>query len=887
MNRRLRPLSRALAAAFVGLHAPLSHAQPTETAATPNAVQRGADLPPVVVRGVRSSLATAQQTKRDRLEIVDAVVADDIVRLPDFSVVDALQRISGVQITRDRGEGGVVVIRGLSQMETLLNGREVFTAGTGRNLDFADIPSEMVSAIHVQKTSSAEQLEGGLGGTVDLRTRRPFDFTGRELAVSARLVHGDLAKHTKPQVSMLASQRWSLAAAGELGVLVNLSHQRRAFREDQKSSGTPMRCDASTADLRRCPELVGGQTVFAPSATSETRSIGERRRTAADVVLQWRPSPAFEWYAEGSYAQLRTIQDSHQINVSAPNASSGSFEAGSVALFPGTSDVSRVTWTDAPVSILSFARDTVDRTRQFAVGGSWQGETLRVKGDLSHTKSFNDLFFSGPIFGGTVAAFTHDLSTRVPGTSVDGTDLLDPANFRYTNLAYRKRPFHGALTAWRLDAEYQAGGGFVESLAAGLRHGRRRASNERGLIFGDTTVTGLSAADLPTLVMPNPYGFMPGEAAPSLRDFMVGNLDLARDPVALRAALGVTVPLPVTGSPLGVWSFDEETQAAYLSAHLKAPAWPLEGKLGLRVVRTRESASGFQSVPGGTGVVPLDVDSRYTDWLPSLSIRYARDDGLVLRAAASKTLTRQNFDQLSPSLMLLRNPVNPALNQGLAGNPELKPVRADNIDLAVEQYFSRTTAIHGTVFWKKVDGFLATESRDEVHEGETYRVSRPRNSLPASIKGIEIGYQQFYDKLPGAWGGLGLQVNYTYVDSRTPAGMEGATMPLQNLSRHSVNLIGMYEHGSVSARIACNWRDRFVNGVTNIVGVGRVPAYTAGYAWLDASLRYRWSDRVSFALEGTNLLRTLRRSHYDVPTRPQSAWLNDRQFSAGLTVRFW
>ena len=123
---------------------------------------------------------------------------------------------------------------------------------------------------------------------------------------------------------------------------------------------------------------------------------------------------------------------------------------------------------------------------------------------------------------------------------------------------------------------------------------------------------------------------------------------------------------------------------------------------------------------------------------------------------------------------------------------------------------------------------------------------------------------------------LQLQANYTYVDSET----------LQNLSRHSLNLIGMYERGKVSARIAYNWRDRFLSGIANIVNVGALPIYTRAYGWLDASVRYRFTDNVSLAIEGTNLLRTMRSAYYGVETRPQGNWLNDTQFSATVTIRF-
>lgn len=846
---------------------------------TAESVPRSADgatanqLPTVVITGTRASLRSAQEIKRDKMEIVDALVADDIAKLPDFNVTDALQRITGVQITRDRGEGAGVAIRGLTQMETTLNGREVFTAGTGRNLDFADIPSEMISGIHVYKTASPDHIEGGIGGLVDLRTRRPFDFSGREIVGSARLVRGELVDSSAPQFSILASNRWKTAANGEFGALVNFSRQNRAWREDQKGTGNPtVRTD-----------LVPGRTVVASNGTSETTSLGERERTAGSMVLQWRPSRNLELYAEGSYVEFRTIQDSHQINVEA----SPTFAAGSPTLFPGTNDLKSITWTNAPLSILSFARDTVDRTRQAAVGGRWTEKALTLKADVSHTSSYNNLFFSGPFLSATAANFSQDLSTRLPGSSVTGTDLLNPANLQYTGIAYRTRPFEGSLSAAQFDAEYQLVDGIIETLLGGVRLAKRRATNAPGLIFADASVSGISAAAKPEFVMPNPYtDFFPGENSPSIRNFIAGNLATARDAVGLRNAFGITTPIPAAASPLNIWNIGEETQAAYFMARFKAADAGLDGNAGLRVVRTHESVSGGQSVPATGAVAPINVDSTYTDYLPSVNLRYQLRDGLYLRASASKTVTRPNFDQLSPSLTLVPNPINPSLNQGGAGNPDLQPIRADNLDVAVEKYFNPTTSVYATAFLKKVDGFVTTVSSPEVYDGVTYQVSRPQNSAAADIRGLELGYQQFFDFLPGWMSGLGVQANYTYVDSETPDSALGGTIPLQNLSKHSANLIGMYEKGRVSARIAYNWRDKFLSGVTNLVGIGALPLYTRGYGWLDASVNYRVNDQLSLAVEGTNLLNTMRTSYYGLETRPQSAWVNDRQISITATIRF-
>lgn len=831
-------------------------------------------LKEIVVVGVRASLASAQDIKRDKLEIVDSVVADDINKLPDFSVTDALQRVTGLQIARDRGDGTGITIRGLTQVETTLNGREVFTAGAGRNLDFADMASEMVSGIDVYKTSSAEHIEGGVGGLIDLRTRRPFDFKGRELVGATRLVYGDLVDRDATQFSALASNRWKTAGAGEIGALVNVAHQDRAFREDQKSTGNP---------LTRT-DLMAGQTAIAPNGTSETTSLGKRQRTAANVVLQWRPSANLELYAEGSYTEFETRQNSYQINVQA----APTFLPGSAALFPGTNDVSRITWANAPVSILSFARDTLDRTKQAAVGGIWSGEALTLKSDVSYTQSSSTLFFSGLTLGGTAANFTQDLSTDVPGSSVTGTNLLNPANLQYTGISYRFRRFEGDQLAGQLDGEYEVADSFINTLLAGVRYARRGASNASGLIVADAGVPGIAVAAMPQFAMANPYDFFPGTT--SIRNTLVGNLDTARDAVGLRNAFGIATAIPAAASPLSLWDISEDTQAAYLMARFTATAvplnGPLDGNVGLRVVNTHERVAGAQSVPASGAVVPVNVDSRYTDYLPSVNLRYLLSPGLYLRASASKTLTRPNFDQLSPSLTLIPNAINPALNQGSAGNPELKPVRADNLDLAVEKYFNKTTAVHLTGFLKKVEGFVTTVSSPEVVDGVRYQVSRPQNSAAADIKGFELGYQQFYDFLPSWLSGLGMQANYTYVDSETLDKTLGEKVALQNLSKHSVNLIGMYEKGKVSARIAYNWRDKFLSGVTNIVGVGALPIYTKAYGWLDASVSYRFSEKISFVLAGTNLLGTVRQSYYGVETRPQSNWINDTQVSVAVTARF-
>lgn len=831
-----------------------------------------AELEPMQIVGKQASLASAQEIKQEKLEIVDSVVADDINKLPDINVTEALSRVTGVQIQRDRGEGSGVTIRGLTQMETLLNGREVFTAGSGRTLNFVDIPSEMLAGLDVYKTSSANHIEGGVGGTIDMRTHRPFDFDERQILGTARLIHGDLVEKERPQFSTLLSDRWKSESFGEFGALVNLTYQERAWREDQKGTGYPISRD----------NIISGQKVVLPNGTSETSSVGERDRIAGSGVLQWRPTSNLELYAEGNYSEFKTIQNSYQVNASPSSA----FVAGSPKLFPNTNDLQSISWLNAPVSILSFARDTVDRTQQAAIGGSWNKDALTIKTDLSYTKSFNNLFFSGPVMGGTAAQFNQDLSGSIPSTSLSGTDFLNPANLQYSSMAYRQVPFKGDLMTTQLDGDYDFSSGFIKSVSAGFRYAKRSATNVNGLIYGDAPVKGISAADKAGYIVANSSPDFLGGEGTNISNYLVGNLAPARDVAGLRNTFGITTPIPTAGNPLSVWNISEETQAGYLMSKFETPDFPLDGNVGLRVVATSESVGGNQTAPDTGTIKPIDIQSNYFDYLPSINLRYKFTPSLYLRGGVSQTVTRQDFNQLSPSLTLNRNTVTPSLNQGSSGNPNLKPIYSDNFDVALEKYFNKSTSVYLTGFWKNVDGFVTTVSSPEIHDGYTYQVSRPQNNNNATIRGFEVGYQQFYDFLPSWLSGLGLQANYTFIDSETPSSILGQKTPLQNLSKNSYNIVGMYEKNGFSTRVAYNWRDSFLSGIGNYVGVGALPIYTDSYGWLDASVGYRINTHFSVSLDAMNILNTLRSTYFGSQTRPQNVYANDMQIGGTVTVRF-
>lgn len=805
----------------------------------------------IVVVGQRMRLSTAQEIKRERLEIVDSVVADEIDKLPDFSVSEAMQRITGVQIARDRGEGSAlqgnyaannalnigITIRGLPMVETLFNGREVFTAGGGRTFNFADIPADMVSTINIYKTSSAGQIEGGVGGLVDLRTRHPFDFAGRNVVVSGRLMHGNLADKTQPQVSLLASDRWD-TDFGEFGALLNVGYQKRSYREEYTNSGTTK---------------VSGQSL--PSAWTQITNLGERERMGTSIILQWRPTERLELYAEAHHAQFKTIENATQLAVSKTSTANAS----NIVLFPGTNDAASVTWSDASVGTTGQARDTIDRNTQVAVGGNWVGDALTLRADLSHTRSYNNLAYSAlNLSGAPGTGFTHNVASSPASVSLTSSNLLNISSFTTANAWYAAVPFEGEMTALQFDGEYQLSGKLIDALSVGVRYAEREANDKSGQISTADTLPVASTAD--ALLVNH---------SSDLGGYWVGNPAVARNVAALRQLLGISAALP-SSNPLGTWKIEENTKSAYLMAKLKLADLPLDGNVGVRVVQTDESLRGFQG-NSNANASPLNIDRSYIDTLPSVNLRYELMSGLYLRGAASKTVTRPDFNKMSPSLTL-----NPSQFKGGAGNPALRPIRANNFDVALEKYFNKTTSIYLTGFKKNVDGFISDVTTPETYAGTTYDVTRPYNTGASVIRGVEVGYQQFYDFLPGWLSGLGLQANYTYVDSD----VQNSALPLAGLSQNSYNIIGMYEKGPVSVRVAYNWRDKYLTSITS-----GMPVYMDAYGWLDASVGYRFTDKVSLAIEGNNLLNTERSTYFDRKTRPQTTWKNDTQVSVTATVR--
>ena len=298
-NRRLQRSAIALAIAATLFSAGVQAQETTPTEAEKKA--EATELDRVVVTGVRGAVIRAQEIKQEAGQIIDSVTAQDIGALPDRSVTETLKRVSGVTVTnfvaRDdpdhfSAEGSGVMIRGLTQVRSELNGRDVFSSNGGRGLSFEEVPSELMAGVDIYKNPSAEIIEGGLGGTVNLRTRMPFDEEGRKVAASIDYNYGDFAKQGKPSASILFSDRWQ-TGIGEIGFLANLSYSELATRSDGIQNEPFTR-------RNEAPLLEGTDFdhVFVPGGVNWRTLDFERKRQGVALALQWRPNEDTELYTQ-------------------------------------------------------------------------------------------------------------------------------------------------------------------------------------------------------------------------------------------------------------------------------------------------------------------------------------------------------------------------------------------------------------------------------------------------------------------------------------------------------------------------------------------------------------------------------------------------------------
>ncbi len=872
------------------------------------------DQADIVVTGVRASLQSAQNIKRNSAQIVDSIVAEDIGKLPDRNIAEALQRISGIQIQRNYGEGSSVAIRGLTQVRTELNGRDIFTASANSSsLSLEDVPSELLAGIDVYKNPSADLIEDQLSGTINFRTRKPFDFNGFKVSAAATNTYYDLARKSQPTASLLVSNRWN-TGIGEFGLLVSASYQETVFSQDTISTEPFETLDPNDPDpIIRAASLAAlsslgrtGQVTTIPHGTGIGQVNGARRRFGIDASLQWRPTDTleitgelfrndykfryddFSYFAEPAEGALNVVPIPGAAFAFGPN---GDFQSGS--------------FRDIRLAANTSLEKRHSTTTDYSLNAKWRPSaslTITADGQFVDSKT-NGLRSIVGLNGVGNATLVQDISGDIPSFQITAPGGLEnPANYASAFYLDNLSNSRGKDKTGRLDAEYKLDGGVLQSIKVGARYADRSSrSSDTGYRY-----TGLNAVPA-QLEFGNFSKFFRGDAD-LFGNALLFSRGITRDYGTTLGTLGI----PTTPSylPSSTSNQSQKTYTGYATAFFKADTLPvpIDGNIGVRVVRTKLNVDGFYQqtdlvtpvaggpqVTGPTTFVPIVSSDNYTSVLPSLNLRAHLTEKMQLRLALSKNISRPTLSQLNPSL----NITEPGIAQirqeqyTSGGNPDLKPMTSKNLDASAEWYFSRTGSLTVAGFYKDISDYIQTgisQRNVTFTDGQTalYNVTSYSNVSNAKVKGAEVAYQQFYDFLPGPLAGLGAQANFTFVDSSAPSpATEGPVrqLPLQGLSKYNYNLIGIYERGIISARVAYNWRSKYLR-LTSGNGSGNLPVFQKASGQFDASITANVTPHLSLTLNGVNLLNTIQQTYYGLESRPRDSIANDRQISGVARITF-
>jgi len=911
-------LTTAASIAALGLAANAAHAQQAATTASPPATD---DSTVVVVKGVRASAIKSIAIKRKATQVVDSVVAEDIGKLPDNSVVEALQRVPGIQVTdRAGGEVGTISIRGMSDISSTWNGRTIFTAA-GRYEALQDIPSTLVRQIDVYKTRDASQNEAGIAGAIDVKSLRPFDFKGPEISVAARETYLDPAKKWNPQVSALFSDRWS-TGAGEIGALVNLSYNKTNYRSESVTPGAlvPFSSEDPAQDmpgftplqrifggwqagqLEGLPEAAGSKLSFGTNgsypyylsrdAVFQDDVLAERTRSSANIALQWKPDDNSVYTFETMYNGYRLKSFSNLLFsfVDWWGGFAGDTKAQAASTFttyPGT-DIMKTRMVDAVYGFNSGDYTTAQTDSYiYALNGDWRiGDKLHLNADISYQDSKFDTQFTAMRFERVANQINVNFNCKNDEMcfSFDDNSLLTkPSTWNIAQFYDNGSHTGGNAATVNFNGVYDAEWGPVTTISFGVKYDDRRADT------GERTQSGYLGKPM--------TGYDSGLQF-TTKDFWAGQSAvpsswLSPNEYWIRAHLDqVRGWYGLTAQPLHRdFGVQEETGSAYIMADTENELFgrKLKGNFGLRYVGVGDHIVAYGWDTNTLTYTGTTTGSqRVGKLLPSLTLHYDVTDELVARFNYGETLRRPDFTALNPILQLNDDVSKVGYGTGSGGNPNLKATESKNIDFTVEWYFRKDSALYATLFDRKIDGLVVTinnrihvpRSQDpywkstsggDHSNGYDYVVSSPINASNGKMAGAELGFT-FFPKgmFPGVLDGLGFQGSFTTLTSsqNVPEADSAGNIIGQlksafyGVSRYSYNATAAYDKGPFNARLSYVWRSSFLDRneaalFANPIGVYRHPEND-----LDLQLTYNVNDRMSFDISAINLTNSKQQEYY-------------------------
>ncbi|WP_230291995.1 TonB-dependent receptor [Croceicoccus sp. Ery5] len=805
----------------------------------------------IIVSGIRQSLESALRAKRDSDQVIDAISAEDIGKFPDKNVGEALQRVTGVQISRTNGEGSGVSIRGaspdLNRVE--INGVSLLGTESGsRAVDFRDIPVEFVNRLEVVKSVTPDMTEGGLGGTVRIITRRPFDGADDSyLAGSAQGIYSKIGDTIDPKLALIGSKRF---ADDTMGVLLSATYERRRIETHaSRTTGWRQITDPATNEPY---DLDGnGNADFFPEIPRYSQDALDTKRIGLNGVFEYQPNDDIRAYVEGTYTRSKQTLDAPYFQL---------FSGGALVDVDGTvagedDTVSQVTYLQngqAPYLNLRTIRGDIQRTNWSAAGGfdytpdDWE---FGVRTSFSRAQNDNDYINTeADVRGLEYLIVNYDNSEYAPQITLpfdyDDASQINRIRVQHRPVLSTQEEFMAKGDIARNDLTY-----WLTQVKAGVQYRRTTLDNKQW----DASVI-LDGYTDPTL-LDEIQGYASNLVLTKNDFFNTGSLGFdvpnwLYDDGAFSDAIGVPDPYD-TPTLSATYDVEESNLAGYLQGSFEFDLGvPVHGVIGARVVQTKTTSNGYQSA-GGV-FTPVTFKGDYVEFLPALNIRAdIIPNELLFRGSATEVLARPNPTDLAPRLTL-----DIVGFSGSRGNPGLEPYRARQYDAGLEYYIDSVSFVSATYFRKEISSFIERTTVNETYDGQVYAITLPVNgSQEVTINGIEIGGQLSFGTLTDMdiIKNFGILANYTYSKDSGYEGTDyftGETLPFPGLSRNSYNLSLYYEDDLLSLRGSYNWRSDYL---INAVGRGNNPEFGEAAGQLDVSASVNVTEKVSVFFEGVNL----------------------------------
>ncbi len=879
---KLNPIAAACAAAFLlastnsfAQQADAATKEEQDVAAKKKKEGETAELDEIKVTGIRRSIETAIEKKKEATSIVEVISAEDIGKLPDNSIADAISRAPGITSQRIAGRASEINIRGFAGdfSTTLLNGREQVSVGDNRGVEFDQYPSELIGGVTIYKTPDAKLVGQGMSGTVDLQTLKPLNYRERNISLNGRLEEnslGEINPGFSDRGSRLSATYIDQFADNTFGIALGIARLDSPGQNEQWEA-TGYKTDASVA---------GGTALF-QEGSKQRASSTDNVRTGVMAVLEYKPNDKFHSELDIFFSKFDKAEVARGMEMGLGWTGANPTNITTGELFGLTHVLSGTFSGITPVQKheLNTSNDKI-----FSIG--WNNklklnEDWTAVLDVSGSSAKRDDMILELYAGATDAAdnplsqtvnFTINPSTGLPTYSF-GLNNADPGIINLTDSSgwgqagYLKDfKVRDDQFAFRLNLKRDFLEGAFSSVEFGVNYSDRDKSRE-----GIEYILRLAAGSaVPT---PIPASFLQGQVNHSLTG---GMPIIAFD---MEAALNSGLYTRSLNSPGDVydknWSVNEKVTTAFAQLNIDTDlgSVPVRGNVGMQFIKTDQSSEGFASNGAGTIATPITDGAQYNDFLPSLNLSFELPYEQFIRFGAAKTLARGRIDKMRASNQYRCDFEGPNEYHGVllptqcfwrgnAGNPKLEPTRTNSYDLAYEKYFDNKAFIGLAYFYKKLTTFSYDQDAEfdftgYVNPGALTPVSNTGvvryflNGTGGYVKGLEFNASfplgMVWDKLDG----FGFTLNASDIKSSIETDGPGSARPLQGLSTLSANGSFYYEKHGFSARISKRYRDKFLGEERGFAG-NRTFDYYAPEVITDLQVGYNFKEGSNW--EGLSLL---------------------------------